>query len=121
MRANSKPSQPPAAPQSTSTAFQASPSWEPWMRCPSSMHAEYAATMLTSRNRAFVAGPSALSVKNPTSAKAAMLYALRNNTCQESAGGEVSSYTTSLIAMQNSAAATTTVAVLHQIAPEELA
>ena len=121
MRAISKPKAPPAAPHSTSTAFQPSPSWEPWMRCPSSMHAEYAATTSVSRSRAFVAGPSALSVKNPTTAKAAMLYALRNSTCQENEGGDVSSYTTSLIATQNSAAAVTTADSLHHILPEERA
>ena len=85
------------------------------------MSAEYAATTSTARSRAFVAGPSALSAKNPTSAKAAMLYALRTSTCHENAGGEVSSYTTSLIATQNSTAATTSAATLHRIASEELA
>lgn len=90
------------------------------MRCPSSMHAEYAATTSASRSRAFVASPSALSAKNPTSAKAAMLYALRNSTCSENDGGDVSSYTTSLIATQNSAAAVTTAATLHHLASEDL-
>ena len=121
MRAHSKPKAPPAAPHSTSTAFHTSPSWEPWRRCPSSMSAEYAATISTARIRAFVAGPSALSAKNPTSAKAAMLYALRTSTCHENAGGDVSSYTTSLIATQNSTAAVTTAASLHHFASEVLA
>lgn len=113
MRAATTPSQPPAAPQRTSKTFHATPSCEPRTPWTISIAAEYAATMSAPRSGACALGPSALSEVNPTSAKAAMLYALRSSTCQESAGGEVRSYTSLLIAAQNSTAATTAAAALQ--------
>lgn len=105
MRTATAPSMPPSAPHTTSTAFQSAPSWacQDWT---TSMAPEYAATSSAARSTGRALGPSALSALNPTSAKAAMLYALRNSTCQDSVGGEVASYTSSLVAAQNSAAAT---------------
>lgn len=111
--AASTPSAPPIAPHATSIAFQASPSWDPLCACTSSMLAEYSATSSAPRTSARGCAPSALSAMNPTSAKAAMLYALRSATCQESPGGEVASYTASLVAAQNSVAA-----VASAIAPQ---
>lgn len=106
MRAAATPSMPPSAPHATSAAFQSMPSWEPCQAWAASMAPEYAATSSAARSSGRALGPSALSALNPTSAKAAMLYALRNSTCQDSVGGEVASYTSSLVAAQNSAAAT---------------
>jgi hypothetical protein len=42
-----------------------------------------------------------------------MLYPLRSSTCQESDGGEVRSYTSSLVAIQNKTAAMTTAAAIQ--------
>lgn len=119
MRVPTTPSAPPRAPQTTSIAFQASPSRDPLARCAISIAAEYAATISAPRNSARALDPSDVSAMNPTSAKAAMLYAFRNTTCQESAEGEVASYTALLVATQNSAAATTSVAALQRLRSEE--
>ena len=113
MRAATTPSQPPAAPQRTSATFHATPSFEPRTPWTISIAAEYAATSSAPRSAARALGPSALSEVNPTSAKAAMLYAFRSTTCQESASGEVSSYISLLVATQNSTAATTAAAALQ--------
>lgn len=109
MRAAAAPNTPPSAPQATSAAFQSAPSWEPCNAWATSMAPEYAATSSAARSAGRALGPSALSALNPTSAKAAMLYALRNSTCQDSVGGEVASYTSLLVAAQNSAAAISSV------------
>ncbi len=115
------PSQPPAAPQRTSTTFHATPSSEPRAACTASIAAEYAATTSAARSDAFVLGPSALSAVNPTTAKAAMLYALRSRTWNDSTAGDVRSYTSLLVAAQNSAAATVTARAIHQrLAPPDL-
>lgn len=114
MRAAARtPSAPPIAPHATSIAFQASPSWDPLCACISSMLAEYSATSTAARTAARGCAPSALSAMNPTTAKAAMLYPLRSTTCQERLGGDVASYTASLVAAQNSVAA-----VASAIAPQ---
>lgn len=105
MRQATTPSQPPAAPQSTSIRFHAIPSRDPWSAWATSMAAEYDATSAAPRDSARVLGPSALSALNPTSAKAAMLYAFRSTTWNDSHAGDVASYTSLLIASQNSAAA----------------
>ena len=106
MRPATTPSQPPAAPQITSIVFHASPSWDPRTACTISIAPEYAATSTAPRSTARALGASALSAVNPTSAKAAMLYALRSSTWNDSACGDVTSYTSLLVAAQNSAAAT---------------
>jgi len=107
MRPATTPSQPPAAPQRTSATFHARPSCVPRTAWTISIVPEYAATESAPRSAGAALAPSALSAVNPTSAKAAMLYTFRNSTWNESAGGEVMSYTSLLIAAQNSAAATT--------------
>jgi hypothetical protein len=57
---------------------------------------------------------------NPTSAKAAMLYVLRSTMWNESMGGDVRSYTSLLVAAQNSAAATATAAAIqNRLAPSD--
>ena len=106
MRPATTPSQPPAAPQITSMVFQTNPSPDPRTPCTISIAAEYAATSAAARSAARPLGASALSAVNPTTAKAAMLYALRNTTWNESACGDVTSYTSLLVAAQNSTAAT---------------
>lgn len=115
MRPAITPSQPPTAPQNTSTTFHGIPSCEPRAAWASSIAAEYAATSTAPRSGARVAGPSALSAINPTSAKAAMLYALRNTTWKLNVGGEVRSYTSLLIAAQNSAAATSSAGPIQSL------
>jgi hypothetical protein len=105
IRSAMTPSAPPAAPHKTSAAFHNTPSWEACQAWATSIAAEYAATSSAARSSGRALGPSALSALNPTSAKAAMLYALRNSTCQDNVGGDVASYTSSLVAAQNSAAA----------------
>ena len=105
MRSATTPSQPPAAPQSTSTTFQEIPSREPCLNWTTSIAAEYAATSSAERSAACALGPSALSAVNPTAAKATMLYVLRSSTWNKSAEGDVRSYTSLLVAAQNSAAA----------------
>ena len=114
------PSQPPAAPHRTSTTFHAMPSCEPRAAWTTSIAAEYAATASAARNAALVLGRSALSTVNPSSAKAAMLYALRSRTWNESTGGDVRSYTSLLVAAQNSTAATTTATAIrnHLASPD---
>ena len=107
------PSQPPAAPHRTSKALHASPSCDPRAACTTSIAAEYAATASAPRNAALVLGPSALSDVNPTSAKATMLYVLRSTMWNESSGGDVTSYTSLLVAAQNTAAATTAAAAIQ--------
>ena len=113
MRPASTPSQPPTAPQTTSTAFHAIPSSDPRTAWTISIAAEYAATSSAPRSGARALGASALSAVNPTSAKAAMLYALRSSTCSENRAGDVRSYTSLLVAAQNSAAATISAAEIH--------
>ena len=107
------PSQPPAAPHRTSATFHATPSCEPRTAWTTSIAAEYAATTSAARSAARALGPSALSAVNPTSAKAAMLYVLRSTMWNVSAGGDVRSYMSLLVAAQNSAAATTTATAIH--------
>jgi len=106
MRPAFAPSAPPTTPHSVSNTFQASPSFEPSQAWATSIAAEYAPTSSAPRSTGRALGPSALSAMNPTSAKAAMLYAFRSSTWNESSPGDVISYTTSLVAIQNSAAAT---------------
>ncbi len=113
MRGAPTPSRPPSAPHATSAAFQARLSPAPCQAWAISIAPEYAATSSAARSTGRALGPSALSALNPTSAKAAMLYALRNSTCQDSVGGEVASYTSSLVAAQNSAAATSSAAAFQ--------
>ena len=115
MRPATTPSHPPAAPQRTSATFHAMPSFDPRPAWTSSIAAEYPATSSAPRSGAFAIGPSALSAVNPTSAKAAMLYDLRNSTCHESQLGDVTSYTTLLIAAQNSTAAITSAAAIQNL------
>jgi len=115
MRPATTPSQPPAAPQRTSTTFHAMPSGDPRTAWTISIAKEYAATSTVPRSAARALGPSALSAVNPTSAKAAMLYALRSTTCQDSHPGEVKSYTALLVAAQNSVAASTSATALHTV------
>lgn len=117
MRSPTAPSQPPAAPQSTSNAFHASPSCEPRTACVTSIAAEYAPTSSAARSGPRTLGPSALSAVNPTSAKAAMLYALRRSTWNESAEGDVVSYTALLVAAQNMTAATATATAIRDHLP----
>lgn len=113
MRPATTPSHPPAAPQRTSTTFHAMPSWDPRTNWTTSIAAEYAATSSAPRSVALAVDPNALSAVNPTSAKATMLYALRSSTCHASAGGDVMSYTSLLVAAQNSTAATITADAIH--------
>ncbi len=113
IRAAITPSTPPAAPHRTSTAFHNTPSWDECQAWATSIAAEYAATSSAARASGRALGPSALSALNPTSAKAAILYALRNSTCQDSVGGDVASYTSSLVAAQNRAAAISSAAALQ--------
>lgn len=108
MRFATTPSQPPAAPQRTSTTFHAMPSCEPLIAWTISIAAEYAATSSAPRPGVSALAPSALRAVNPTSAKAAMLYAFRSSTWNENAGGDVRSYTSLSVAAQNSAAASPT-------------
>lgn len=108
------PSQPPAAPHSTSTTFHAIPSRVPCRNWPTSIAAEYAATSSTERSKPCALGPSALSAVNPTAAKAAMLYVLRSSTWNRSAEGDVRSYTSLLVAAQNNAAASASALAIHQ-------
>lgn len=114
------PSAPPATPHNVSIVFQTSPSLEPSSHWTTSIAAEYAPTRIAPRSTARALGPSALSAVNPTSAKAAMLYAFRSTTWNVSARGDVISYTTSLVAAQNSTAAMTTAETLqnHFTQPE---
>lgn len=105
MRPSITPSQPPAAPHATSAAFQTSPSFEPRTAWTISIAPEYAATSSAARSGPRVLEPSALSAVNPTNAKAAILYAFRKSTWKESTDGEVISYTSLLVAVQNRAAA----------------
>lgn len=112
-RAPTTPSEPPSAPHSTSIAFHTIPSRVPWSAWPTSIAAEYAATSSAPRSEALALGPSALSALNPTSAKAAMLYAFRSTTWNDRNGGDVRSYTSLLTAAQNSVAATTPVTAVH--------
>ena len=107
MRPSITPSQPPAAPNATSAAFQTSPSFEPRTAWTISIAPEYAATSSAARSGPRVLEPSALSAVNPTSAKAAILYAFRKSTWNESSDGEVISYSSLLVATQNRTAATT--------------
>jgi len=107
MRPSITPSQPPAAPHATSAAFQTSPSFEPRTAWTISIAPEYAATSSAARSGPRVLEPSALSAVNPTNAKAAILYAFRKSTWNESSDGEVISYSSLLVATQNRTAATT--------------
>lgn len=113
MRSATTPSQPPAAPHRTSVTFHAMPSCEPWTAWTISIAAEYAPTSTAPRSAARAVGPSALSAVNPTSAKAAMLYAFRSSTWNESPGGDVASYTSLLVAAQNSTAATASASAIR--------
>ncbi len=114
------PSQPPAAPHKTSMVFHTAPSCDPRAAWTTSIAAEYTATTSAARSAARVLGPSALSAVNPTSAKAAMLYVLRSTMWNESTGGDVRSYTSLLVAAQNSAAATATAtAIQNRLAPSD--
>jgi hypothetical protein len=114
------PSQPPAAPHRTSIAFQTTPSCDPRAAWTTSIAAEYTATASAALSPGRVLGPSALSAVNPTSAKAAMLYVLRSTMWNESMGGDVRSYTSLLVAAQNSAAATATAAAIqNRLAPSD--
>lgn len=114
------PSQPPAAPHRTSKVLHASPSCDPRAAWTTSIAAEYAATATAPRNTARALGPSALSAVNPTSAKATMLYVLRSTMWNERPGGDVTSYTSLLVAAQNSAAATATAtAIQNHLAPSD--
>lgn len=106
MRPALAPSAPPTTPHAVSNTFHPRPSFEPSHAWATSIVAEYAPTSSAPRSAGFALGPNALSAMNPTSAKAAMLYAFRSRTWNDSAAGDVSSYTTSLVAIQNSAAAT---------------
>ena len=115
MRPATTPSHPPAAPQRTSATFHAMPSCDPRPAWTISIAAEYAATSSAPRSGAFAVGPSALSAVNPTSAKAAMLYALRTTTCHENQLGDVASYTALSVAAQNSTAATATAAAIQNL------
>ena len=115
MRPATTPSHPPAAPQRTSATFHAMPSADPRSHWTISIAAEYAATSTAARSGAFAVGPNALSAVNPTTAKAAMLYDLRSSTCHESQPGDVTSYTTLLVAAQNSTAAITTAAAIQNL------
>src|SRR5947209_20053142 len=112
------PSHRPAAPHRTSTAFHTTPSCDPRAAWTASIAAEYAATSSAPRSAARVLGPSALSAVNATSAKAAMLYVLRSKMWNDSCGGDVTSYTSLLVAAQNSAAATTTAIHTHLDPPD---
>ena len=105
MRFATTPSQPPAAPQRTSTTFHAMPSFEPLIAWTISIAPEYTATYSAPAAGVSALAPSALRALNPTSAKAVMLYAFRSSTWNESSGGDVRSYTSLLVAAQNSAAA----------------
>ena len=107
MRPSITPSQPPVAPHATSTAFQTSPSFDERIAWTISIAPEYAATSSAARRGPLVLEPSALSAVNPTSAKAAILYAFLNSTWKESTDGEVISYSSLLVATQNRTAATT--------------
>ena len=114
------PSHPPAAPHRTSKALHTTPSCDPRAAWTTSIAAEYAATASAPRNAARTLGPSALSAVNPTSAKATMLYVLRSTMWNDSLGGDVASYTSLLVAAQNSAAATTTATAIHNhLAPPD--
>ena len=114
------PSQPPAAPHRTSTAFHNAPSCDPRASWTTSIAAEYAATTSAARSAALVLGPNALSAVNPTSAKATMLYVLRSTTWNERSGGDVTSYTSLLVAAQNSAAAAATATQIQtHLAPSD--
>jgi hypothetical protein len=115
MRPSITPSQPPAAPQATSTAFQTSPSFEPRMAWTISIAPEYAATSSAARSGPRVLEPSALSAVNPTSAKAAILYDFRKSTWNENASGEVISYNSLLVAAQNITAATSDAATIQTL------
>ena len=115
------PSHPPAAPHRTSKALHKTPSCDPRAACTTSIAAEYAATASAPRSAALVLGPSALSAVNPTSAKATMLYVLRSRMWNVSWGGDVTSYTSLLVAAQNSTAATATAtAIRNLLAPSDL-
>ena len=107
------PTIPPSAPHPTSKAFHSGPSCEPRTDWTISIAPEYAATSSAPRNTGRALGASALSAVNATSAKAAMLYALRSSTCHDNAAGDVTSYTTSLVAAQNSAAAVISATMLQ--------
>ncbi len=113
------PSHPPAAPHRTSKTLHAADS-DPCAIWTTSIAAEYAATRSAPRNAARVLGPSALSAVNPTSAKATMLYVLRSTMWNESRDGDVTSYTSLLVAAQNSAAATVTATTIqNHLAPSD--
>ncbi|MDB5073335.1 MAG: hypothetical protein JWM87_4446 [Candidatus Eremiobacteraeota bacterium] len=113
MRPATTPSHPPAAPQRTSATFHAMPSGDPRPAWTISIAPEYAATASAPRSVANALCPSALSAVNPTSAKAAMLYVFRSSTWNDSAAGDVTSYTSLLVAAQNSSAAVTSAAAIH--------
>ena len=115
MRPSITPSQPPAAPHATSAAFQTSASFEPRTAWTISIAPEYAATSSAARSGPHVLEPSALSAVNPTSAKAAILYAFRKSTWKESTDGEVISYTSLLTAVQNRTAATSDAVAIHTL------
>jgi hypothetical protein len=112
-RSATTPSQPPAAPQSTSATFDGIPSREPCLNWATSIAAEYAATSSAERRAACALGPSALSMVNPNAAKATMLYVFRNSTWNKSVEGDVRSYTSLLVAAQNNAAASASALAIH--------
>ena len=115
------PSQPPAAPHRVSTAFHTAPSCDPRAAWTTSIAAEYAATASAARSAARVLGPNALSAVNPTTAKATMLYVLRSTMWNENSPGDVRSYTSLLVAAQNSAAAIApATAIQTRLAPTDL-
>ena len=102
-------------------AFHTTPSCDPRTAWTTSIAAEYAATASAARSAGRVLGPSALSAVNPTTAKATMLYVLRSTMWNESADGDVRSYTSLLVAAQNRAAATATdTAIQPRLAPTDL-
>src|ERR1700722_18229926 len=111
--ATAAPSAPPTTPHSVSVTFHPSPSLEPSQAWVTSIAAEYSPTRIAARATAFAVGPSALSAMNPTSAKAAMLYAFRSTMWNDSSAGDVASYTRSLVAAQNSTAATSSAPALQ--------
>ncbi len=113
MRPAFAPSAPPTTPHAVSNTFHAGPSLEPSHAWATSMAAEYAPTSSAPRSTGLALGPSALSAMNPTSAKAAMLYAFRSRTWNDSIAGDVISYTTSLVAIQNRVAATSSAPTFH--------
>ena len=118
MRVAATPKTPPSAPQAVSSVFQTSPSCPPSSAWTTSIAAEYDPTSSAARPYARALGPSALSALNPTSAKAAMLYALRSSTCHESDAGDVMSYTALLVAAQNrTAAMSSATALQNQLDP----